>query len=141
MTLDHERKVLLYENNPHPALRCFISQNLAERVENARHLWQNQGTREIRIAISSRTDQVVQFNSADPKQPEATFTSWAHLLPNGMVTADINLKWNDGNARQLSDSVLVAPGDAQAGTLLNFDGVEYQLFHVVSLLDRAPRDA
>jgi hypothetical protein len=33
-------------------LPFLTAQNLGERVENARHLWQNQGTRGIKIAIS-----------------------------------------------------------------------------------------
>jgi len=33
-------------------LPFLTAQNLGERVENARHLWKNQGTRGIKIAIS-----------------------------------------------------------------------------------------
>ena len=85
--------------------------------------------------VVSRTDQVVQFISQEPEQPNATFTTWAHLLPDGLVACDVDLKWNDGKPGQLSDSLLLSPGDTEMGTSLNVDGVEYRLFHAVSLLE------
>ncbi|MGB7345212.1 MAG: hypothetical protein WBD20_13440 [Pirellulaceae bacterium] len=91
--------------------------------------------------VVSRTDQVVQFESSEPRQASASFTTWAHLLPDGMIACDVALKWNDGKAGQLSDSLLLSPGDTKPGTLLNVDGVQYQLFHAISILDSAARDA
>ncbi len=85
--------------------------------------------------VVSRTNQVVQFLSQEPEQPNATFTTWAYLLPDGLVACDVDLKWNDGKPGQLSDSLLLSPGDVQVGKSLHVDGVEYRLFHAVSLLE------
>lgn len=86
--------------------------------------------------VVSRTDQVVQFASNDPEQPEASFTAWTHVLPDGLVDCDVDLKWNDGKFGQLSDNLLLSPGDTQLGASRSVDGVEYRLFHTVTMLDK-----
>ena len=47
-----KRGVCSAENADWASLPLLTAQNLAERLEDARHLWQNQGTRGIEIAIS-----------------------------------------------------------------------------------------
>ncbi|NND98243.1 MAG: anti-sigma factor [Pirellulaceae bacterium] len=95
------------------------------------HVWQRVWSADV----VSRTDQVVQFASQEPMQANANFTAWAHLLPDGLIACDIDLKWNDGKSGELSDSMLLVPGDTHKGASLLVDGVEYRLFHAVSLLD------
>jgi hypothetical protein len=85
--------------------------------------------------VVSRTDQVVQFQLQEPDQPTASFTSWTHLLPDGLVACDVDLKWDDGQSGELSDSLLLSPGVTQTGVSMHLNGVEYQLFQTVSLLD------
>ncbi|TWU45657.1 hypothetical protein Q31b_08330 [Novipirellula aureliae] len=84
--------------------------------------------------VISRSDQVVRFLTDDPQQPTASFTAWAHLLPDGLVACDVDLKWDNGISAQLSDSLLLSPNDTTPGASLSIDGVEYRLFHAVSLL-------
>lgn len=87
--------------------------------------------------VVSRTDQVVRFLSQDSQQPAASFTSWTHLLPDGLVACDVDLKWDNGVAGQLTDSLLLSPGGTTEGASVKLDGVEYRLFHSVSLLSEA----
>ena len=47
-----QRGVCSAENAYWAWLPFLTAQNLAERVVNASHLWKNQGTREIKFAIS-----------------------------------------------------------------------------------------
>jgi hypothetical protein len=84
--------------------------------------------------VVSRSDQVVQFKSYDPEQPAASCTAWTHVLPDGLVACDVDLRWENGKSGRLSDSLLLSPDETQSGASLNVGGVQYQLFHTVSLL-------
>ncbi len=103
---------------------------LARRSSPTRD-WQRVWTADV----VSRTDQVVQFVSQEPQQPSATVTAWTHMLPDGMIACDVDLKWQDENKNQLTDSLLLSPGETQTGASLSVGGIEYRLFHTVAVLD------
>lgn len=105
---------------------------LAKRLPDSKR-W----TRVWTADVVARSDQVIQFLSDDPSMPATTCTAWAHVLPDGLIAADVNLKWDDGQVGRLDDSVLIQPGEPQKGARLTVGKLEYRIFHDAALLSEA----
>lgn len=107
------------------AMRLVLARR-SESTESWQRVWS--------ADVVSRSDQVVQFITQEREQPSARLTTWTHLLPDGLIACDIDLRWENGKSRRLTDSLLLAPGDPEVGASMNVGGVEYRLFHSASLL-------
>ena len=99
--------------------------------------------------VVAGNEQVVRFVSQDEGQPQASLATWAHMLPDGMIACDIDIRWSRKSlsdaelqrethgtldSHHLRDTVLISPDATIDGARLEVNGFQYQLFHSASLL-------